>query len=137
MKHTKLLIFFVLFTFHFQAKCQNRCNCDTIYDFTDEMPVYKTGNESLLTYLISDIAPAIKKCMKEDAYKISSLRMILTINKKGKVTDDGFLRPELHIICKKELLKTLRKMKGWKAGRLNGQVVCTHFSWPVSCIKWD
>ena len=55
----------------------------------------------------------------------------------GKVIKATFPKPELTYLCKSDLKKKLLTMTGWKPGQMDGTKVCTHFYWPVSCIKWE
>lgn len=131
-----ILIFFALFisstTFGQKVK-----KCDTTYDFVDKMPHYNNGINGLMNYLNNELIPVICSCMKRDGDLIASLHILLTIDKDGKVIDASFPTPNLTDQCKNDLKVKLLTMKGWKAGQLKGKNVCTHFDWPINCLKWD
>ena len=111
--------------------------CDSIYDFADQMPQYDKDIQGLIDYLSNDLIPIIGNCMNRDSTLIASMRIILTIDKNGHVIDATFPRPNLTDQCKSDLKKKLLTMTGWKPGLMNGKSVCTHFQWPISCIKWN
>jgi len=111
--------------------------CDTIYDFVDKMPQYDKDINGLMDYLNKELVPIISNCMKRDGDLIASLHIVLTIDKNGKVIDATFPRPNLTDQCKSDLKKKLLTMTGWTAGQLKGENVCTHFYWPISCLKWE
>jgi len=110
---------------------------DKIYNFVDKMPVYSKGEKGLTNYFNKELIPIISNCLKRDSDLIASLHIVLTIDKKGKVIDAIFPRPNLSDKCRSELKKKLLTMTGWKSGQLNHKVVCTHYFWPISCLKWQ
>ena len=116
---------------------QTTNKCDTIYDFVEQMPKYDKDPQGLMDYLSKDLIPIISDCMKRDSTLIASLRIILTIDNNGHMIDAVFPRPDLTDQCKSDLKKKLLTMTGRKPGLMNGKTVCTHFHWPISCIKWN
>ena len=110
--------------------------CSTVYDMVEKMPTYDNGANGLINYLNRDLLPIVGDCMKRDGL-IASLHIVLTIDEEGKVIDATFPRQDLTDQCKNDLRNKLLTMTGWTAGQLDGRNVCTHFHWPISCLKWE
>ncbi|MFK8044143.1 MAG: hypothetical protein AB8B72_01510 [Crocinitomicaceae bacterium] len=110
--------------------------CDSIYEFAEEMPVYQNGMNGLIKYLKSDLIPILVDCNGRDGILTSSLYLSLTIDRQGKVIDVEFQRIQATEQCKKELREKLLTMKGWTSGMQDGIAICCTFSWPISGINW-
>ena len=133
MTHTLIIVFglWVL------ASSAQTTNCDTIYDLPETMPQYENDVKGLTDYLNKKLIPILSDCMKQDGELIASLYIVLTIDAKGNIIDADF--PRLHATnnCKEELKQEIITMTGWTPGKINGQAVCSRFSWPISCLKWE
>lgn len=137
MKNTTKILTFIALLNSSVILGQTINKCDTIYDFVEQMPKYERDMQGLMDYLNKDLIPIVDECMKRDSSLIASLWIILSIDKNGQVIDVSFPRPELTDQCKNDLKKKLLTMTGWQPGQQNGKNVCTHFNWPISCIKWN
>jgi hypothetical protein len=116
---------------------QTNNSCDTIYDFVEKMPQYKNDVNGLADYFLKELTPILSDCYKRESILTSSMYLTLTIDQKGRVVDIDFLRIQATDNCKNELIQKIRTMSGWSPGIHNGEPVCCHFNWPVSCIKWE
>lgn len=132
---TRILIILALFIGLVSFGQINKC--DTIYDFAEQMPQYINDSRGLMDFFNKELIPIISDCMKRDSSLIASLQIVLTIDIYGQVINATFPKPELTDLCKSNLKKKLITMKGWKPGQMSGMKVCTHFYWPISCIKWE
>jgi hypothetical protein len=101
------------------------------------MPQYKNELKGLSDYLTKELVPIISDCIKRDSDIIASLYIILTIDSNRKVIDATFPRHNLTSLCNENLKKKLLTMSGWTAGQKDGRPVCSKFSWPISCLKWE
>lgn len=137
MKNTTKILTFIALLNSSVILGQTINKCDTIYDFVEQMPKHEKDIQGLMDYMSKDLIPIVGECMKRDNSLIASLRIILTIDKDGHVIDASFSGPVLTDQCKNDLKKKLLTMTGWQAGQHNGKDVCTHFIWPISCIKWN
>ena len=137
MKSLNKILIFIALLIGSVTFGQTPNNCDTIYNFVEDMPKFDKDIEGLRDYLNKDLIPIIGECMSQDSSLIASLRIILTIDKNGQVIDATFPKPEMTDQCKSDLKEKLLTMTGWKPGKINEQNVCTHFRWPISCIKWE
>jgi hypothetical protein len=131
----RILILLLLFI-AINSFCQSN-SCEIIYEFTEVKPRFKNDNKELFKYLSEEITPLISNCVKRKNILISRLNIIVTINKKGKVIDANFLKPDLSSLCEKELKTKLLTMKGWAPARHKGNPVCCNLIIPINCIKWE
>lgn len=118
-------------------KEMSTANCDIIYDFAEVMPQYNKGDSGLSKYIRKELIPVIGNCMNYDSLLISSLNIVLTIDKEGKVIDATFPKFNAPDSCKDELREKLKAMTGWIPGQMKGQPICCHFAIPISCLKWQ
>jgi len=112
-------------------------DCDTVYNYSQVMPKYDKDIKGLSDYLIRELVPIIRDCIKRDTEIIASLYIILSIDSSGKVIDATFPKDNLTLRCKDDLRAKLLTMTGWTAGQQDGQDVCCKFNWPISCLKWE
>jgi len=122
-------------TLVFLASGQPVKDCNIIYDYLEEMPKYKGGDEDLAKYIFDELIVVISKCEKEPL--ITSLYFSLIIQKDGQVGGVEFKRIQASEDCKSKIREKLMSMRGWIAGRKDGVAVCCRFSVPVQCIKWE
>lgn len=135
MKNIQIILTLVALVISSLAFGQTKC--DTIYNAVEKIPQYDKGMEGLRNYLNEELVPIIINCMKGDSVLITSLYIVLTIDKEGSVIDAKFTRPLLTDQCKSDLNAKLLTMTGWTPGQLYGQNVCYRLIWPISCLKWD
>ena len=86
---------------------------------------------------MNELVPTFNECIHNSNEIISSLHIVLTIDKKGKLIDVEFRKSELASTCKEELKNKILTMKGWDPGKVNGQNVCSKFIWPIGCLKLE
>jgi hypothetical protein len=128
----------LIFTTGFYTFGQSVDNeCDTIYDFVETLPQYENDVKGLMDYLMTDLAPILSNCYKRDDILSTSIYLILTIDKKGKVIDVEFKRIQASEKCKEELKEKLLHMNGWTPGKHENVAVCCKYQWPISCINWE
>jgi len=101
------------------------------------MPHFINEFKGLPDYLTNELVPVIAECINRDEELITSLYIILTIDCNGKVIDATFPKHNLTSLCKDDLKQKLLTMDGWTAGQQNGFPVCSKFSWPIGCLKWE
>ncbi len=111
--------------------------CDTIYNTTETMPHYKNETKGLFDYITQELSPVLAECMKHDNNIVSSLQIILTIDRNGKVIDVDFPQNNLSSYCKNKSKEKLMTMQGWTPGYIKGQAICNKFNWPIKCLKWE
>ena len=127
-----LLLIFTVTTSYSQDK-----SCDTIARYTEIQPKFKSETSNLDKYFNNHIVPILLRSMERDNVIITKLHIILTINLEGEVIEATFSKSKLNTLCKKELREAFLTMKGWQPGILNNQAVCSYYSWPISCLKWQ
>jgi len=111
--------------------------CDSIYNYADTMPQYSDGRSGLNKYLFDDLVQVFTECYNRDSSLVTSIYMILTIDKFGSVINVVFSRTDVTEICQTELKKKILTMKGWSPAEMNGKKVCCKYYWPISCILWQ
>jgi len=102
-------------------------------------PVYKKGNNLLLMkYASTEIMPVLLKCTDEPKIEHlpNRLRMVLSINEDGVITDVIFPEDNLSTSCKQLVKKKLLKMAGWEAPQILGKPIKTKYTWNISCLNW-
>ncbi len=130
------VIWIFIFSFFIVTACYCQTNvCDSIYDTSDEPPVYAKDDVELFKYILMEITPIVEECIRRDSIVISSLYIILTIDKNGSVIDATFPRPKMTSICKENLKDKLLTMGGWNAGKINGEPACFYYNIPISCFN--
>ena len=118
-----------------QASGQTK-TCETVYQTVDNSPTYDGGMSALTDYSGKHWTSIISKYHDKDEELSTKLIMTLTINTDGKVVDVVLSKHKLSKDCVDEIRKELLTMTGWTSGSLNGQKVCSKFTWIISCIKW-
>lgn len=114
--------------------------CDTIYSYPDSLAFYKGGNKSLLEFVRNELIPVIQLKCDNEIEKISSLKIRLIINNLGEVIDAKLIQPnpdDLSTECEKEICSKFLELDGFKAASNHGIHVCSYYTLPISCIKWN
>jgi hypothetical protein len=102
------------------------------------IPFFKDGIPGMMKYLSKEISPALSDHFTDTTnVPPASLKMILTIDKKGKVIDVKFLNTKIDKECSSILTSKLLDMKGWKPAKHNGKAIVGGYNWYVSCILWQ
>lgn len=113
MPSTILLLMLTMSLFMMEMKAYGQAaDCDTIYSFPSTAPHYANDKKGLSDYFFQALMPIIANCNQRDDMLISSLNILLTINRNGNVIDASFTRQHLSPICKDELMKKLLTMTG-------------------------
>jgi hypothetical protein len=110
--------------------------CDTIYSVPENAAKYPNDAKGLMNYGMEKLTPILSDCIKQDGEIIASLRMILTIDKAGKVIAVKFQNLNASAECKIKLRTELLAMEGWIPAQMNGINVCSDFYFPISCLTW-
>ena len=113
-----------------------KLNCDTIFEFGEEMPKFREGDSELLKYNMEKIAPIIGESNKKTGNLISKINYSILISKEGKVLESEILS-DVDEELKSSLENELNKMPNWIAGKVNGKNECMKIKVPISCIKWE
>lgn len=110
--------------------------CETAYEKVDNNPNYEGGMNQLMSYSEKYLTPIISKYHNKNTELTAKLVMTLTINNDGKVVEAVLSKHKLPKECEEEIRKQLLTMTDWNPGLLNGEKVCSKFTWIISCIKW-
>jgi hypothetical protein len=135
MKNRIKILLLILAVSNIQTFGQTK-SCTTVYQTLDKNPNYDGGMNALMRYSEKYITPIISKYYKMDEQLLGKLTMTLTIGTDGKVIDVILSKHNFPKDCEEEIRKELLIMTGWTSGSLNGQKVCSKFSWVIGCIKW-
>lgn len=101
------------------------------------MPQYETGEKGITDYTTDNLIPIFNNCFTKDDDIISSLFILLTIDKQGNVISVDFPSLQVVLRCKDKLMQELLEMPGWKPGKMGEQAVCTKVALPIRCLKWE
>jgi hypothetical protein len=112
---------------------QTSTPCDSIYKYPDTEAVYKGGAKDILDYVSKNIMPMINDCYKSETKPLSYLKIHLTIDQSGKVTQAYLLNTEVPGTCRKQVQNELIKMEGWTSAKNAGKTVCSIRYVPVNC----
>jgi len=99
-------------------------------------PVFKDGVPGLIVYL-RKITPLIAANTKDESNLPTTLKMILTINTAGKVTDVEFPDTKMEKNCQSKVREELLKMEGWKAAESKGKSIISKYPLRISCLMWS
>ena len=110
--------------------------CDTVYRTVEHMAVYPSGATALLKYINNTIGVIITKYQPEEE-RPTKLRITLTIDDSGKVIDAVFSNATLTQDCIDALKRELLCMPHWQPALLEGKKVCSTYTIPISCLKWQ
>lgn len=131
----KLRIVFVLLILAFvleNTTAQSIARCQKVFTSVHVMPVYKSGTNDLLSYVVEELSPLMEQYPdKEDAHILAKHIVELTIDYNGQVVEVNFPKSKLlrsFIDVLKEKIKT---MEGWQPGKMNGENVCTKLILPI------
>jgi hypothetical protein len=100
-------------------------------------PIFKGGTPGMMSYFNKEIVPIISRQTKNTANLPASLKIILTIDKKGEVIDVLFITTRIEENCKSAITNKLLKMKGWKPAKFNGEAIVAKYNWNISCLLWQ
>jgi len=120
----------------FKETGSTKINCDSIFEFGEEMPKFIGGDSELLKYNMEKIAPIIGESNKRTGNLISKLNYSLTISKEGEILESEILS-KVDEQLQDDLKNELNKMPNWIAGKVNGKNECMKIRIPISCIKWE
>lgn len=137
MKYISLLLLMLLFFLNKQnAFSQIAVGCDTVYIFTETMPKYEKGDAEATKYLLNEVTPVVSSYNKKNDALVTKVHIDLIINQQGNVANVEFPNSNISSEFEFEIQKKLLKMKGWKAGLMNGEPVCCRLSFSISCILY-
>ena len=131
-----MILLVVLVISSIQTFAQTK-SCEKVYQTVDINPTYDGGTKALLNYSAKYLSPILSKYHKKDEELTAKLTMTLIIDADGKVIDAVLSKHKLPKACEDEIIKQLLTMTGWTPGSLNGQNVCSRYTWFISCIKWS
>lgn len=103
--------------------------CDSVYKVVDEMPIYKNKMADLSRDLVKTVHWEYS-CA--DIY--SSQAMTWTVTASGEMTDIklyGFSKT-----CEYGIVEQLKKLKGWRPGKLHGRPVCVSMGTKIH-VHWE
>jgi len=89
-----------------------------------------------MDYSIKYLTPIFSKYHDKNNELTGKMTVTLTIEPEGKAVDVILSNHKLPKDCEDEIKKQLLTMIGWTPGILDGQKVCSKFSWIISSIKW-
>ncbi len=120
----------------FDSLNNKHTDCDTVFEFGEELPVFKGGDMALLKYNMAKIIPIIGEANKRTGNLIARLYYSLIISKEGKVVEADILS-NVDTQLEKKLISALKNMPDWIPGKVDGQYECMKITYPISCIKWE
>lgn len=103
-------------------------------DKVPSSPTFKGGIPGMMNYFRNEIFPIISDETKDVENFPTSLKMTLTIDKKGKVIDIQFINTRMEEDCRNAVAGKLLEMKGWKAAQLNGKAVIGKYNCYIGCL---
>jgi len=102
-------------------------------------PLYLGGDGKLLmAYFTEEVSPLLTKCLDKGkaSRRPTRLKMILSINEHGIVTDVVCAQDNISIECKTLLRSEIMKMKGWSAPFVSCKSVSSEYNWNIS-LSWS
>lgn len=135
----RITILFILFL-KLNCAYSQADKCDTIYSNPDSLAVFEGGIIGLREFVNNELIPVIQLKCDNEIEKISSLKIRLTINNFGEVIDAKLIQSnsdDLSTDCEKEISSKFLELDGFKAAPNNGIPVCSYYTLPISCIKWN
>ncbi len=111
MKRLLMILFTILTSVTVYGQSSSH-ECDSIYEFAENMPVYENGIRGLVKYLQSDLMPILVDCNRRDEVITFSIYFSLIINDQRKVVDVEFQRIQASDQCKEELRGKFLTMNG-------------------------
>jgi hypothetical protein len=114
------IIVITAFSFAVFSALSQPAGCNHIEERPLSSARFKSGDEGLARYVVTEIVPVLSSCLSENDALIASLHINITINDYGHVVDVVFLNSRLSSKCE---------------GTMNGLPVCSKFYWPISCLK--
>lgn len=111
---------------------QTSAPCDSLHSHPDTEAVFKGGSKDILDYVSVNIMPILNDCYKSDTKPLSYLKIHLTIDQNGKVTQAHLLNTEVPNFCRKQVQNQLIKMEGWTSAKHAGKPVCSVRFVPVN-----
>lgn len=138
LNHKACLLFVLLVVaVAFKTNAQPALSEEKKDDYSESaFPDFKDGIPGLIIYL-KKITPILLANTKDVNNLPTSLKMILTIDKTGKVTDVEFPDTRMEKYCQSKVREELLKMKGWKAAEYNGKPVVSKYPLRISCLLWS
>ena len=127
---------FILF-FLFAGLKSYEQNEDSVYESPDILAQHRYSVESARFVFKAIHALSKSDCRGEEYPLPTNLKIIFTIGKDGKVLDASFPALDASAACKELLRKEFLAMKGWEAGKVNGQRVVSKAPHFIPCILWQ
>ena len=118
------LLFLVLFLLLSNPVSGQNSVCDSIYNLVDTQPQYKNGSMDLLKYVSRELVPIINTY--EELESMGKIRLVLIIDKNGKVVD-AHIKNNFSQICKDTLINKILNMEGWLPAQYNNIKVCAEY----------
>ena len=108
--------------------------CDSIYLTPTDLARYKSDDEDLSTFFLTELFPVIEEKYVPNGSQSVRLTIVLVINLNNEVVDVDFPNTNLTSIVLDDLEKKLLEMQGWQVAKHNGIPVCSEFTCAFSCI---
>ena len=115
---------------------QTTSNCDKVYDYVENLPVYDGSPNAIFTFIENNLNPIITEA-KSSGRQVSFSRLILTINKTDQISNIEFIDFEGDEIVKKKLIQKIKAMKNWKSATKEGEPICCKYFLPFHCVNMD
>lgn len=136
LNYKACLVLVLLVVLVFKTNAQSSVSLEKEDNSESAIPVFKDEASGLLAYF-RKITTIIATSTKDESNLPTSLKMILTINKAGKVINVDFPNTNMEINCKTQVKNELLKMEGWKAAESNGKPIVSKYHWNISCLLWS
>jgi len=129
MKTIKLMIpVMLLMVVNFTINAQNDENKNKVYfEEVDVMPEYPGGKDALFKF-ISENVQYPENAKKEGI--TGKVYVSFVVDKDGSVNDVGIARG-VDSELDKEALRVIKKLKNWKPGKKEGELVKVGFTLPI------
>lgn len=109
--------------------------CEKVYtssevDLPAEMPL---SSPDFVKFVNKEIAPILSK----NETLVPKLIVLFTISDEAEITTVEFPTLEAKQQIHKDLANAFRKMGKWKPALIKEKKVCSEFTYPISCFKWQ
>lgn len=110
--------------------------CDTLCEFPDKEARFKDSGADVSQFFNDSLLELIYNPNLDD-FPPTSFKMILVINEKDEVESIVEIKGDYSEETKNKILKKLKDQDGWKSAESNGQKVCSHYYFIITCILWN
>jgi hypothetical protein len=128
--------YLVLSVFFMSSFCSiSQTICEKTYpssevDIPAELPM---SPNDFVKFINNEIAPILSK---NETY-VTKLVVLFTISNEGDITTVEFPNLEAPVKVHNDLAKAFMKLGKWEPAELENKKVCSEFTYPIACLKWQ